>query len=137
MTVATKLLSGTAALFAALSQQSTNGGNPMGTLRAPKLPRFLTNNPIVNGYPWGGSKNTYNADSYYDAPNTGVVRSYDFTVAQGMVAPDGYEKESLLINNQYPGPLIEANWGDTIQVTIHTEIANPPVGTTLHWHGQR
>lgn len=34
-------------------------------------------------------------------------------------------------------PLIEANWGDTIQVTVHNAITNPPEGTTLHWHGQR
>lgn len=33
--------------------------------------------------------------------------------------------------------MIEANWGDTIQVTIHNNIANPPEGTTIHWHGQR
>lgn len=34
-------------------------------------------------------------------------------------------------------PTIEANWGDTIQVTVHNNIADPPEGTTLHWHGQR
>ncbi|KAL9604616.1 MAG: hypothetical protein Q9219_000336 [cf. Caloplaca sp. 3 TL-2023] len=105
MTIASKLLHGTTALIAALSQQSTNGGNQL--------------------------------DGYYDAPNTGVIRSYDFTIARGTVAPDGYEKQSLLINGQYPGPLIEANWGDTIQVTVHNNIANPPEGTTMHWHGQR
>lgn len=32
-------------------------------------------------------------------------------------------------------PTIEANWGDTIQVTTHNEIANPAEGTSLHWHG--
>lgn len=38
-----------------------------------------------------------------DAPDTGVVRSYDFTVARGTVAPDGFEKTTLLINGQFPG----------------------------------
>ncbi len=137
MTIASKLLHGTTALVAALSQQRTNGASQLGTLNAPKLPAFLTNNPVVNGFPWGSSKNAYNSDGYYDAPNTGVVRSYDFTVARGTVAPDGYEKTSLLINGQYPGPLIEANWGDTIQVTVHNAIIDPPEGTTFHWHGQR
>ncbi|KAI4129000.1 MAG: hypothetical protein LQ338_002467 [Usnochroma carphineum] len=137
MTIATTLLQSTTALIAALSQHSTNGNSQLGTLHAPKLPTFLTNNPVVNGFPWGGSKNAWNSDGYYDAPNTGVVRSYDFTVARGTVAPDGYEKETLLINGQYPGPLIEANWGDTIQVTVHNQITNPPEGTTLHWHGQK
>ncbi|KAL9004642.1 MAG: hypothetical protein Q9188_002533 [Gyalolechia gomerana] len=137
MTVATKLLHGTTALIAALSQQSSNGGNQLGTLNATKMPAFLTNNPMLNGFPWGSSKTAYSADGYYDAPNTGVIRSYDFTIARGVVAPDGYEKESMLINGQYPGPTIEANWGDTIQVTVHNNIADPPEGTTLHWHGQR
>lgn len=49
----------------------------------------------------------------------------------------------LLINDQFPAPLIEANWGDTIQVTVHNAISNAiedgiPVdqeGTSLHWHG--
>lgn len=31
--------------------------------------------------------------------------------------------------------MIEANWGDTIQVTVNNKIENPEEGTTLHWHG--
>ena len=54
------------------------------------------------------------------------------------------------MNSQYPGvsifqiakpiyaetdikPLIEANWGDYIQVTVHNKITGPEEGTTLHW----
>lgn len=44
-----------------------------------------------------------NSDPYFDGPNTGVVRSYDFNVARGTVAPDGFSLETLLINGQYPG----------------------------------
>ncbi|MCJ1331635.1 hypothetical protein MMC10_008326 [Thelotrema lepadinum] len=34
------------------------------------------------------------------------------------------------------GPLIEANWGDTIQVTVHNQITGDrPEGTGMHWHG--
>lgn len=56
----------------------------------------------MNGYPWG-SKTSWNSEPYTDAPNTGVVRSYDFHVARGTVAPDGYEKNQLLINGAFPG----------------------------------
>ncbi len=70
-----------------------------------------------------------------DPPKTGVIRSYDFTISRGKKAPDGYEKSVLLVNNQFPGPMIEANWGDTIQVTVHNEITGPPEGTAMHWHG--
>lgn len=31
------------------------------------------------------------------------------------MAPDGYKKDVLLVNGQFPGPLIEANWGDNIE----------------------
>ncbi len=32
-------------------------------------------------------------------------------------------------------PTIEANWGDTIQVTINNQITGPSEGTAFHWHG--
>jgi FtsP/CotA-like multicopper oxidase with cupredoxin domain len=66
---------------------------------------------------------------------SGVTRYYDFTVSRGIIAPDGYEKTSILINDQFPGPLIEANWGDMIQVTVHNNITGPEEGLALHWHG--
>ncbi|KAI9703721.1 MAG: hypothetical protein M1836_007491 [Candelina mexicana] len=43
--------------------------------------------------------------------------------------------EMLLINGQFPGPTIEANWGDTIEVKVHNKITHPGEGTALHWHG--
>jgi hypothetical protein len=72
---------------------------------------------------------------YTSAPTTGVIRSYDFTVSRGVIAPDGFQKSVILINGAFPGPLIEANWGDTIQVTLHNQISGPEEGTSLHWHG--
>lgn len=33
------------------------------------------------------------------------------------------------------GPLLEANWGDTFQITVINQIAGPEEGTLLHWHG--
>ncbi|CAD6594145.1 MAG: hypothetical protein ASARMPRED_008719 [Alectoria sarmentosa] len=115
-------------------QYSRQGGSNLGTLAAPKLPKFLENNPIINGFPWG-SKRASTSDPYTGSPDTGVIRSYDFTIARGTVSPDGYSKSMLLINGQYPGPLIEANWGDTIQVTVNNAIYGPAEGTAMHWHG--
>jgi FtsP/CotA-like multicopper oxidase with cupredoxin domain len=105
-----------------------------GTLLAPTFPLFLTNNPLPNGFPWG-LLTAAGSDPYTQAPNTGVIRSYDFTISRGSIAPDGYQKDVILVNNQYPGPAIEANWGDTIQVTVHNQITGPEEGTSLHWHG--
>jgi len=45
------------------------------------------------------------------------------------------ERDSLLINGQFPGPTIQADYGDTIQVTVRNHIDNPDEGVALHWHG--
>ncbi|CAK7229664.1 hypothetical protein SCUCBS95973_007299 [Sporothrix curviconia] len=119
---------------ATLTQQQTNGNSVLGTADAPYLPQYLANNPLPQGYPWGTL--TANAtDAYTTHPNTGVIRSYDFTISRGTLAPDGYSKSMILINGGFPGPTIEANWGDTIQVTVHNNITGPEEGTALHWHG--
>lgn len=64
-----------------------------------------------------------------------MVRHYDFNVSRAVIAPDGYEKPVLLVNNQFPGPLIEANWGDWIEVTVTNNIVDEEEGTAMHWHG--
>ncbi|KAK3386507.1 Cupredoxin [Podospora didyma] len=104
--------------------------NTLGMLEAPTLPKFLTNNPLPDGKPWG--KLTSPVGS---APTTGVTRRYDFMFSRGVSSPDGFQKDSLLINGQSPGPLIHANWGDWIEITVHNNITNPDEGTALHWHG--
>lgn len=38
----------------------------------------------------------------------------------------------ILVNGSFPGPLIEANWGDIINVTVDNQLDE---GTSLHWHG--
>ncbi|CAK7271601.1 hypothetical protein SEPCBS119000_004690 [Sporothrix epigloea] len=119
---------------ATLSQHQTNGNSVLGTSASPDLPKFLCNNPLPHGYPWGTlTANT--SDAYKTHPTTGVIRTYDFTISRGILAPDGYPKSMLLVNGGFPGPLIEANWGDTIQVTVHNNISDSEEGTALHWHG--
>ena len=39
------------------------------------------------------------------------------------------------MNGAFPGPTIEANWGDTIQVKVSNNITGPEEGTAIHWHG--
>lgn len=123
---------------AALTQSLTNGKSLYGTLQAVLFPLFLTNNPLPDGFPWGTRTST-NTSPYTQSPNTGIIRSYDFTISRGMLAPDGYLKPVLLVNGAFPGPTIEANWGDTIQVTVHNNITKDSTGeaegTALHWHG--
>ncbi len=113
---------------AVLPQSVTNGASQLGTLQAPTLPFQLSASD------WG-SRSVQGANPYTNSPRTGVVRYYDFHIKRHTIAPDGYQKDALLINGQFPGPTIEANWGDTITVTVHNEITGPEEGTALHWHG--
>ena len=110
------------------------GLSTYGTLAAPQLPAYLTNNPLPQGFPWG-DRTAATTNPYEQSPTTGVIRSYDLTISRGFLAPDGVNKSVLLINNQFPAPKLEANWGDTFQITVHNKITGPEEGTALHWHG--
>ena len=41
----------------------------------------------------------------------------------------------LVVNGQFPGPTIEANWGDVLNITVNNQLPNN--GTSMHWHGMR
>ncbi|KIW35406.1 uncharacterized protein PV07_02104 [Cladophialophora immunda] len=84
--------------------------------------------------PWG-SRTASGSHPQNDMPDTGVTRYYDFTVARGTYAPDGVQQAMIVVNGQYPGPLIEANWGDWIEVNVHNQIYGPEEPTSIHWHG--
>ncbi|KAK5140404.1 hypothetical protein LTR04_003017, partial [Oleoguttula sp. CCFEE 6159] len=123
-------------LVSALTPHQQCGDSVFGTLQAPTFPQSLTDNPMPNGFPWG-TRTPQNSDAtnINDIPNTGVTRYYDFSIARAVISPDGVPRDSILVNGQFPGPTIEANWGDYIQVTVHNKIENPVEGTSLHWHG--
>ncbi|EEH22972.2 hypothetical protein PABG_05183 [Paracoccidioides brasiliensis Pb03] len=51
------------------------------------------------------------------------------------MAPDGFERLVLAVNGQFPGPIIRANWGDTLRIHVKNSLQNN--GTSIHWHGIR
>ncbi|TGJ82599.1 hypothetical protein E0Z10_g6148 [Xylaria hypoxylon] len=65
-----------------------------------------------------------------DQPRT---REYVFNISQVLGAPDGFQKPMIVANGQSPGPLIEANIGDTIRVHVNNLMSD--WSTTIHWHG--
>ncbi|KAH9845136.1 Carbohydrate-binding module family 20 protein [Teratosphaeria destructans] len=68
-------------------------------------------------------------------PDTGRTVTYDLTITNTTLSPDGYGRFVFAINGQYPGPVIEANWGDTLQITVNNQMQDN--GTSIHWHGLR
>ncbi|KAF3905140.1 Laccase-2 [Orbilia brochopaga] len=64
----------------------------------------------------------------------GVVRKFNLTLTNEVIAPDGYMTNKMVVNGQYPGPRIEGCWGDIFEITVHNRLTNGN-GTAMHWHG--
>ncbi|KAF9446427.1 multicopper oxidase [Macrolepiota fuliginosa MF-IS2] len=66
-----------------------------------------------------------------------VTRHFDFTVNNARIAPDGFERDAVLINGAYPAPLIQINKGDDVFIPTHNQLVDPLMrrSTTIHWHG--
>ncbi|KAL9116976.1 MAG: hypothetical protein Q9187_006494 [Circinaria calcarea] len=66
----------------------------------------------------------------------GVTRKYHLDVTKMELAPDGFKNlDGKVFNRTYPGPWIQACWGDDLEITVTNYLKNN--GTTIHWHGIR
>ncbi|KAF5603210.1 L-ascorbate oxidase [Fusarium pseudocircinatum] len=61
--------------------------------------------------------------------------SFNWTITAGTRSPDGVEKRVYLVNDEFPGPLIEARSGDRLVIHVHNGLQDE--GVSLHWHGLR
>ena len=80
----------------------------------------------------GVRKNDYILDPAWDFDAAPRRRLFNWTIRDQDHNPDGIYRAMLLVNNQFPGPLVEANEGDTIVVIVNNQAAN---ATSIHWHG--
>lgn len=103
----------------------------LGTKNAPTYPEYVPG--FGSGSPWGTNVTAYTSNPYKNIPDTGMTRKYKFVVSYQDIAPDGVTKKGLVVNGAFPGPTIEANWGDWIEVEVENKL--PDEGTTIHWHG--
>lgn len=66
----------------------------------------------------------------------GIVRNYTLNVTDGWWNADGQNfTNAKLFNDTYPGPWIEACWGDVLNITVVNNLKYN--GTAVHWHGIR
>lgn len=84
-----------------------------------------------NSHP-GVQHNDYLLDRAWDNNAPPQRREYNWEIRDCMHNPDGVYRPMMLVNNQYPDPLIEVNEGDTIVVHINNQATN---ATSIHWHG--
>jgi FtsP/CotA-like multicopper oxidase with cupredoxin domain len=83
---------------------------------------------------WRRDPQDYVLSSSFDtnAPNTTRTYTLNLTeIPDG--APDGVSVRMLLVNGQFPGPVIEANEGDRLVVHVNNFMTIP---SAIHWHGQ-
>ncbi|KAL9715578.1 Laccase-1 [Leucoagaricus gongylophorus] len=66
-----------------------------------------------------------------------ATRFFDFDVVNDKVSPDGFERDAVLINSQYPAPLITVNKGDRLVINTHNKLSDPRMrrSVSIHWHG--
>ncbi len=65
-----------------------------------------------------------------------MKREYWLEVNEKPLSPDGFLKPlGKVFNDSYPGPLIEACWGDELIIHVTNKLTDN--GTTIHWHGMR
>ncbi|KAK4118010.1 multicopper oxidase [Parathielavia appendiculata] len=67
----------------------------------------------------------------------GKIRRFYLEVSEQPISPDGTTMEhGKIFNRMYPGPWIEACWGDWIaEITVKNNLRWN--GTSVHWHGIR
>lgn len=74
-----------------------------------------------------------NTDYYSDGPNTGKICAQNWVITNTTLDLDGTPRLALAINGQVPGPLVECNWGDTVQISVTNGMKDN--ATSIHWHG--
>ncbi|KAK4900356.1 hypothetical protein LTR27_002581 [Elasticomyces elasticus] len=80
----------------------------------------------------GVQTNDYVLNPAWDFEESPRRREYTWTVRDQVYNPDGVYRPMMLVNNQFPGPVIEVNEGDTIVVNVENQAVN---ATSIHWHG--
>ncbi|MBE3042709.1 multicopper oxidase domain-containing protein [Candidatus Bathyarchaeota archaeon] len=61
------------------------------------------------------------------------LRKFELTLTWEKHAPDGFERDMIIVNGEFPAPLLEINQGDDVEVLVHNKM---PFNTTVHYHGR-
>ncbi|KAM0289640.1 hypothetical protein ACHAO9_005929 [Fusarium lateritium] len=74
--------------------------------------------------------------NYENFAPVGITRNYTLNITDNSFNADGQNfPEAKLFNGIYPGPWLEACWGDTLNITVINSMTKN--GTSIHWHGIR
>ncbi|OQV10674.1 hypothetical protein CLAIMM_14640 isoform 2 [Cladophialophora immunda] len=117
---------------------------------APRASNFTCEYPDLDGYTFCSTygdrscwlkhpdpqKQVYDINTDYENVfPKGKTRQYYIEVNEKTIRPDGVDRKAMVVNDTYPGPWIEACWGDWLEITVKNNLKTN--GTTIHWHGIR
>lgn len=101
-----------------------------------KLSRQAVATPAVDSpatsQTWTRPAEDYILSNDWDFTAEPQVREYDWIISDAEINPDGVYRQMLVINGQFPGPMVRVNEGDTIKVKVTNNAMN---ATSVHWHG--
>ncbi|KAG6816614.1 hypothetical protein H0H87_004620 [Tephrocybe sp. NHM501043] len=71
------------------------------------------------------------------AVSPAITKNVVLNVGNTKLAPDGFSRSVVVANGQYPGPLITANKGDNLVVTVNNRLTDPTMrrSTSLDFDG--
>ncbi|THY30985.1 hypothetical protein D6D01_03040 [Aureobasidium pullulans] len=119
-----------AAGSAAMKRQASSTSSVAGsatTLTPDDADTECTNGPHSRAC-WGGG---FSIATDFDQkwPDTGKTVPYTLDITNTTLNPDGTgDRLVMLINNQYPGPVIRAQWGDWLEITVNNKLPNNGTG---------
>lgn len=58
--------------------------------------------------------------------------NFPITLTWATGSPDGFERNLIYVNGQFPGPTLNITEGDNVEFVVTNQL---PWGTTVHFHG--
>ncbi|KAH9963716.1 Cupredoxin [Lactifluus volemus] len=61
----------------------------------------------------------------------------NLNIVNRRIAPDGFNRQATLVNDEFPGPLIQATKGANFRLNVINRLndSSLDLGTSIHWHG--
>ncbi|TBU26807.1 laccase 2 [Dichomitus squalens] len=61
----------------------------------------------------------------------------NLNISNADISPDGFTRAAVVVNGQFPGPLVSGNMGDNFQLDVIDSLENTTMltATSIHWHG--
>ncbi|KAJ7249604.1 putative laccase 1d precursor [Mycena rebaudengoi] len=62
---------------------------------------------------------------------------FNLDIVNARLSPDGYERDTVVPNGTFPGPVFKTTKGDSVVIHVHNKLTSPGMrrSTSIHWHG--